>query len=105
MDYSVFFLHNYYKKQQQSILLFFPNPVTTTQHHYYLLKFHFTSILSFLQVSDNHKLMVLLPRLRLYNGKDITSSANHLRFVYTEHLKTRVSSLACLCVSGNILVV
>ncbi|XP_075878610.1 leucine-rich repeat and WD repeat-containing protein 1 isoform X1 [Nelusetta ayraudi] len=44
----------------------------------------------YVTVSDNHKLMVLLPKLRLYNGKDITSSANHLRFVYTEHLKTRI---------------
>lgn len=47
--------------------------------------------------------MVLLPKLRLYNSKDITSSANHLRFVYTEHLKTRVSSATCWCVSGSML--
>lgn len=49
--------------------------------------------------------MVLLPKLRLYNGKDITSSANHLRFVYTEHLKTRVSSATRWCVSSFVLVV
>ncbi|KAI9531914.1 hypothetical protein NQZ68_036715 [Dissostichus eleginoides] len=41
-------------------------------------------------VSDNHKLMVLLPKLRMYNGKDVTSSANHLRFVYSANLRTRI---------------
>lgn len=44
------------------------------------------------QVSDNYKLMALLPKLRIYNGKDVTTTANHLRFVYTENLQTRVSS-------------
>ncbi len=43
-----------------------------------------------IQVSDNHKLMVLLPNLRIYNGKDVTTTANHLRFVYSENLRTRV---------------
>lgn len=42
------------------------------------------------QVSDNYKLMVLLPNLRIYNGKDITTTANHLRYVYSENLRTRV---------------
>uniref|UniRef100_A0A3Q2YJ18 Leucine-rich repeat and WD repeat-containing protein 1 n=1 Tax=Hippocampus comes TaxID=109280 RepID=A0A3Q2YJ18_HIPCM len=41
-------------------------------------------------VSDNYKLMTLLPKLRSYNGKDITSTANHVRFVFTENLRTRV---------------
>lgn len=44
------------------------------------------------QVSDNYKLMVLLPKLRMYNGKDISTTANHLRFVYTENLMTRVGN-------------
>lgn len=45
------------------------------------------------QVSDNYKLMVLLPNLRIYNSKDVTTTANHLRFVYTENLRTRVRKL------------
>ncbi|XP_059207631.1 leucine-rich repeat and WD repeat-containing protein 1 isoform X2 [Centropristis striata] len=44
----------------------------------------------YITVSDNHKLMALLPKLRIYNGKDISTSANHLRFVYTENLRTRI---------------
>ncbi|KAK1882548.1 Leucine-rich repeat and WD repeat-containing protein 1 [Dissostichus eleginoides] len=44
----------------------------------------------YITVSDNHKLMVLLPKLRMYNGKDVTSSANHLRFVYSANLRTRI---------------
>ncbi|XP_019952727.2 leucine-rich repeat and WD repeat-containing protein 1 isoform X1 [Paralichthys olivaceus] len=43
----------------------------------------------YITVSDNHKLMVLLPKLRMYNGKDVSTNANHLRFVYTENLRTR----------------
>ncbi|XP_062261441.1 leucine-rich repeat and WD repeat-containing protein 1 [Platichthys flesus] len=43
----------------------------------------------YITVSDNHKLMVLLPKLRMYNGKDVSTSANHLRFVYSENLRTR----------------
>ncbi len=42
------------------------------------------------QVSDNYKLMVLLPNLRIYNGKDVSTTANHLRYVYSENLRTRV---------------
>lgn len=34
--------------------------------------------------------MVLLPNLRMYNGKDISTSANHLRYVYSENLRSRV---------------
>lgn len=45
------------------------------------------------QVSDNYKLMVLLPNLRIYNSKDVTTTANHLRFVYSENLRTRVRKL------------
>ncbi|KAK2828370.1 hypothetical protein Q5P01_019404 [Channa striata] len=32
----------------------------------------------------------LLPNLRIYNGKDVSTTANHLRFVYTENLRTRI---------------
>ncbi|XP_034033700.1 leucine-rich repeat and WD repeat-containing protein 1 isoform X2 [Thalassophryne amazonica] len=44
----------------------------------------------YIVVSDNYKLMVLLPNLRIYNGKDIGTTANHLRYVYSENLKTRI---------------
>ncbi|KAM3601345.1 uncharacterized protein V6R79_011031 [Siganus canaliculatus] len=44
----------------------------------------------YITVSDNYKLMVLLPKLRLHNGKDVTTTANHVRYVYTENLRTRV---------------
>nr|XP_061818822.1 leucine-rich repeat and WD repeat-containing protein 1-like isoform X2 [Nerophis lumbriciformis] len=44
----------------------------------------------YITVSDNYKLMTLLPNLRSYNGKDITTTANHVRFVFTENLKTRM---------------
>uniref|UniRef100_G3QC39 Leucine-rich repeat and WD repeat-containing protein 1 n=1 Tax=Gasterosteus aculeatus aculeatus TaxID=481459 RepID=G3QC39_GASAC len=44
----------------------------------------------YITVSDNYKLMVLLPKLRIYNGKDVSTSANHLRFVYSENLRTRI---------------
>ncbi|XP_073335893.1 leucine-rich repeat and WD repeat-containing protein 1 [Pagrus major] len=47
----------------------------------------------YITVSDNHKLMVLLPKLRIYNSKDISTSANHLRFVYTENLMTRITAV------------
>ncbi|MEQ2166063.1 hypothetical protein GOODEAATRI_023854, partial [Goodea atripinnis] len=40
-------------------------------------------------VSDNYKLFVLLPNLRIYNSKDVTTSANHLRYVYSDNLRTR----------------
>lgn len=42
------------------------------------------------QVSDSYKLMVLLPNLRIYNGKDVSTTANHLRYVYSDNLRTRV---------------
>ncbi|KAM9846475.1 leucine-rich repeat and WD repeat-containing protein 1 [Aulostomus maculatus] len=44
----------------------------------------------YITVSDNYKLMVLLPHLKMYNGKDMTSTANHLRYVYTQNLRTRI---------------
>lgn len=44
----------------------------------------------YITVSDNHKLMVLLPKLRIYNGKDVSTNANHLRYVYSDNLRTRV---------------
>ncbi|KAM8834892.1 leucine-rich repeat and WD repeat-containing protein 1 isoform 1-T1 [Synchiropus picturatus] len=44
----------------------------------------------YITLSDNYKMMVSLPNLRLYNGKDITTTANHVRFVFTENLRTRV---------------
>ncbi|XP_036974718.1 leucine-rich repeat and WD repeat-containing protein 1 isoform X1 [Acanthopagrus latus] len=47
----------------------------------------------YITVSDNYKLMALLPKLRIYNGKDISTTANHVRFVYTENLMTRISAV------------
>ncbi|XP_026225741.1 leucine-rich repeat and WD repeat-containing protein 1 [Anabas testudineus] len=44
----------------------------------------------YMTVSDNYKLMSLLPNLRIYNGKDISTAANHVRYVYTENLMTRM---------------
>lgn len=42
------------------------------------------------QISDHYKLMVLLPRLTIFNGKNVSSTASHLRYAYTENLRTRV---------------
>ncbi|XP_008304499.1 leucine-rich repeat and WD repeat-containing protein 1 [Stegastes partitus] len=47
----------------------------------------------YITVSDNYKLMVLLPNLRIYNGKDVSTTANHLRYVYSDNLRTRVIAL------------
>ncbi|XP_029030393.1 leucine-rich repeat and WD repeat-containing protein 1 [Betta splendens] len=47
----------------------------------------------YITVSDNYKLMVLMPNLRIYNGKDVSTTANHLRYVYTDNLRTRVSAV------------
>ncbi|XP_062341344.1 leucine-rich repeat and WD repeat-containing protein 1 [Osmerus eperlanus] len=44
----------------------------------------------YLTVNDNYKLMVLLPKMRVYNGKDISTTANHVRFIAGENLRTRV---------------
>ncbi|KAL4660563.1 leucine-rich repeat and WD repeat-containing protein 1 [Arapaima gigas] len=47
----------------------------------------------YLTASDNCKVMFLLSKLRILNGKDIVSSANHLRHVNNENLKKRVVQL------------
>lgn len=52
--------------------------------------FNTSFYLCFFEVSDNYKLYVLLPNLRTYNGKDVTTTANHLRYVYSDNLRTRV---------------
>ncbi|XP_068572539.1 leucine-rich repeat and WD repeat-containing protein 1 [Cebidichthys violaceus] len=44
----------------------------------------------YITVSDNYKLMALLPKLRIHNGKDVSTNVNHLRFVYSENLRTRI---------------
>ncbi|XP_078535796.1 leucine-rich repeat and WD repeat-containing protein 1 isoform X2 [Lissotriton helveticus] len=46
----------------------------------------------YLTISDDYKVMCLLPNLRRLNGKDITSSANHVRFVNGRELTNRVSA-------------
>lgn len=35
--------------------------------------------------------MFLLPRLKILNGKDISATANHIRYVNSEILRKRVS--------------
>ncbi|KAG7217053.1 hypothetical protein INR49_027592 [Caranx melampygus] len=47
----------------------------------------------YITVSDNYKLMVLLPNLRIYNGKDISTNAHHLRGAYSDVLRTRITAL------------
>ncbi|XP_018597602.1 leucine-rich repeat and WD repeat-containing protein 1 [Scleropages formosus] len=47
----------------------------------------------YLTASDNCKVMFFLPKLSMLNGKDIRSSANHLRHVNHENLKKRVVQL------------
>uniref|UniRef100_A0A669D1Z7 Leucine-rich repeat and WD repeat-containing protein 1 n=1 Tax=Oreochromis niloticus TaxID=8128 RepID=A0A669D1Z7_ORENI len=47
----------------------------------------------YITVSDTYKLMVLLPNLRIYSGKDVSTSANHLRYVYSDNLRTRIAAL------------
>uniref|UniRef100_A0A3Q2R0Y8 Leucine-rich repeat and WD repeat-containing protein 1 n=1 Tax=Fundulus heteroclitus TaxID=8078 RepID=A0A3Q2R0Y8_FUNHE len=44
----------------------------------------------YITVSDNYKLYVLLPGLRIYNGRDVTTTANHVRYVYSDNLRTRM---------------
>uniref|UniRef100_A0A673W094 Leucine-rich repeat and WD repeat-containing protein 1 n=1 Tax=Salmo trutta TaxID=8032 RepID=A0A673W094_SALTR len=46
----------------------------------------------YITVNDNYKLMILLPKLRFYNGKDISTTANHIRHVNSEDLRKRHSS-------------
>ncbi|XP_047462763.1 leucine-rich repeat and WD repeat-containing protein 1 isoform X2 [Mugil cephalus] len=47
----------------------------------------------YITVSDNYKLMVLLPNLRIFNSKDVSTHANHLRYVYSDNLRTRINAL------------
>lgn len=47
----------------------------------------------YITINDNYKLMVLLPKLRIYNGKDISTTANHMRFIYSENLRSRVAGV------------
>ncbi|XP_041749850.2 leucine-rich repeat and WD repeat-containing protein 1 isoform X2 [Coregonus clupeaformis] len=44
----------------------------------------------YVTVNDDYKLMILLPKLRIYNGKDISTAANHIRYVNSENLRKRV---------------
>ncbi|KAM4699101.1 leucine-rich repeat and WD repeat-containing protein 1 [Discoglossus pictus] len=46
----------------------------------------------YLTVSDNYKVFCLLPKLRRLNNKDITSLANHVRFVNYRELSNRVEA-------------
>ncbi|KAG9485880.1 hypothetical protein GDO78_008780 [Eleutherodactylus coqui] len=46
----------------------------------------------YLTVSDNYKACCLLPKLRRLNNKDITSLANHVRFVNHRELSSRVNT-------------
>ncbi|XP_068126366.1 leucine-rich repeat and WD repeat-containing protein 1 isoform X2 [Hyperolius riggenbachi] len=46
----------------------------------------------YLTVSDNYKVCCLLPKLRRLNNKDITSLANHIRFVNHRELSSRVEN-------------
>ncbi|XP_067864105.1 leucine-rich repeat and WD repeat-containing protein 1 [Heptranchias perlo] len=46
----------------------------------------------YLTICDTYKVMYLLPNLRRLNGKDITSSANHLRFVNSRQLMSQVTA-------------
>lgn len=47
----------------------------------------------YVTVSDTYKLMVLLPNLRVYNGKDVSTTANHIRYVYCDNLRSRVMAV------------
>ncbi|XP_023675237.2 leucine-rich repeat and WD repeat-containing protein 1 isoform X3 [Paramormyrops kingsleyae] len=47
----------------------------------------------YLTVSDHYKLMFLLSKLRVFDGKDISSTARHLRHVESENLRKRVVGL------------
>ncbi|XP_062844708.1 leucine-rich repeat and WD repeat-containing protein 1 [Trichomycterus rosablanca] len=44
----------------------------------------------YLTVSDEHRVMFLLPKLKILNGKDVSSTANHIRYVSSEILRKRV---------------
>lgn len=44
----------------------------------------------YLTVNDEHKVIFLLPNLRMFNGKDISSTAHHIRHGSSEILRKRV---------------
>uniref|UniRef100_A0A1A8I7M1 Leucine-rich repeats and WD repeat domain containing 1 n=1 Tax=Nothobranchius kuhntae TaxID=321403 RepID=A0A1A8I7M1_NOTKU len=44
----------------------------------------------YITISDSYKLMVLLPKLRIYNNKDVSTTASHLRYVFSDNLRTRI---------------
>uniref|UniRef100_A0A674N4T4 Leucine-rich repeat and WD repeat-containing protein 1 n=1 Tax=Takifugu rubripes TaxID=31033 RepID=A0A674N4T4_TAKRU len=44
----------------------------------------------YITISDHYKLMVLLPRLMMLNSKNVSSTASHVRYVYTENLRARI---------------
>ncbi|XP_063060052.1 leucine-rich repeat and WD repeat-containing protein 1 [Engraulis encrasicolus] len=44
----------------------------------------------YLTLNDQHKAIFLLPKLRMFNGKDISSQANHIRHVASGILRKRV---------------
>ncbi|KAF5898332.1 leucine-rich repeat and WD repeat-containing protein 1 isoform X1 [Clarias magur] len=48
----------------------------------------------YLTVSDEHKVMFLLHKLKILNGKDISATANHIRYVNSEILRKRVEMIA-----------
>ncbi|XP_043909793.1 leucine-rich repeat and WD repeat-containing protein 1 [Protopterus annectens] len=46
----------------------------------------------YMTISDNYKMMFLLQNLHRLNGKDVTSTANHVRFVNSRELASRVTA-------------
>ncbi|XP_030648825.1 leucine-rich repeat and WD repeat-containing protein 1 [Chanos chanos] len=48
----------------------------------------------YLTVNDEHKAMFLLPNLRIFNGKDVSATARHIRYVSSEILRKRVEMIA-----------
>uniref|UniRef100_A0A9J7ZA84 Leucine-rich repeats and WD repeat domain containing 1 n=1 Tax=Cyprinus carpio carpio TaxID=630221 RepID=A0A9J7ZA84_CYPCA len=51
----------------------------------------------YLTVNDEHKVIFLLPKLRMFNGKDISSTAHHIRHGSTEILRKRVRTDSSTC--------
>ncbi|CAL8365281.1 unnamed protein product [Lota lota] len=47
----------------------------------------------YITVNDEYKLMVLLPKLKMYNGKDISSRADHVRHTSRNILHNRVVAI------------
>jgi len=56
-----------------------------------------------LQVTDNYKLMVLLPKLKMYNGKDISRLADHVRTTSRNILKPKVTMTTIA--TSNVLII